>query len=140
MTENNLKSFRDIVLQESSAKMVYKGGCEAPLIDGMQTANCGAHFVIDGVTYEAMSKAYSGHPTNIISLYLRNADKKVEISVWLKEDDDYENAQFGLAYYPDYASNHSSKYTQKLNAKWSKYKDQLIAAHKAVFKGKWGEK
>ena len=133
MAENNLKSFRDIVLQESSAKMVYKGGCEAPLIDGMQCANCGAHFVIDGVTYEAMSKAYSSHPTNIISLYLRNVDKKVEISVWLKEDDDYENAQFGLAYYPDYASNHSSKYTQKINAKWSKYKDQLIAAHKAVF-------
>jgi len=140
MIENNLKSFGGIVLQESTLKMIYKGGCDAPKIDGMKCANCGAHFMVNGVTYEAMSKEYSSHPTNIVSLYLKNGDKKVEISVWLKEDDDYENAQFGLTYYPDFDSNQSSKYTQKLSTKWSKYKEQLIKAHKAIFDGKWGEK
>jgi hypothetical protein len=134
-----MKSFREIALTESKAVMLYKGGCDAPLIDGMQPANCGAQFMINNVVYEAMSSKYSSHPTNIVSLYLKNDFKKVEISIWLLEDDDYENAQFGIAYYPDFKSNHSSKYTQKLSAKWAKYKNQLIAAHKSIFNGNKGD-
>ncbi len=134
-----MKSFRDIV-SEGTAKMTYKGGCKAPAIGGMSTCNCGAHFVVNGITYEAMSEKFSSHPTNIISLYLDNDGRKVEISGWLKEDNDYENMQFGIAYYSDYSSIQSTKYTQKLSSKWAAYKNQIIEAHKAVFKGKFGKK
>jgi len=120
-------------------KQIWKGGSKAPLINGLSTANCGAQFINDEVIYEAMSKEYSSHPTNIISLYLPNENKKVEISIWLLKDNDYENAQFGIAYYPSYTSVHSSKYTQKISSKWEKYKSQLIETHKTFFNGKSGE-
>ena len=134
-----MKSYKEFI-NEAKVDKIWKGGCSGPFIEGMATANCGAQFVIKGSTYEVMGSKYSSHPTNIISLYLDNKGKKVEISGWLLEDDDYDNMSFGIAFYPDYSSTCSSRYTQKISSKWEGYLAQIKEAHEKLFKGKWGVK
>ena len=148
-----MKSFKEIAINESAPKMVWKGGCSAPKIElgnifnpkrpgGRKgsCANCGAHFEYKGFTFEAMSKEYSTHPTNIISLYIDNDDKKAEISGWLKEEDegDYSKMTFGIAHYSDHSAIQSSKYSNKIAKKWDPFVELVREAHKAIFNGAWG--
>jgi len=148
-----MKSFKEIAIEESAPKKVYKGGCKGPKIPlgnvynpkealggKGTTANCGAHFEYKGFTFEVMGKEYSSHPTNIISLYIANDGKKVEISGWLNEDDegDYSKMVFGIAHYSDFNAIQSSKRSNKLAGKWSPFKELVRDAHKAIFNGAWG--
>lgn len=149
-----MKSFKEIAIEESSPKKIWKGGCSGPkiVVKGFtpqsskvpantgQTANCGAIFEYKGNQFEAMSKEYSTHPTNIISLYVDNNLSKVEISGWLKEEDegDYSKMVFGVANYKTYGDNQSTRFTNKVAAKWKADCELVRAAHKAIFNGAWG--
>ncbi len=144
-----MKSFREVAIEESAPKKIWKGGCSGPKIAvkgpyadkrSGATANCGAHFEYKGNTFEAMSKEYSTHPTNIISLYVDNNLSKVEISGWLKEEDDgdYTKMIFGIANYKLYGDIQSSRRTNKIAAKYKADCELVRDAHKAIFNGSWG--
>lgn len=105
-------------------------------INGMTTANGGKYVTVNGKEFEVMSKSLSSHQDNIISLYIRNGAKKMELSGWLKEDNDYDNMSFGLAYYDSLSSLQSTKYTQKISSKYDDEKELVRNAHKEIFKGK----
>jgi len=146
-----MKSFRETVLEESSPKKIWKGGCTGPKIsvkgpyadkNSGQTVNCGAIFEYKGNQFEAMSKEFSTHPTNIISLYVDNNLSKVEISGWLKEEDegDYSKMVFSVANYKNYDDNQSTRRTNKVAAKYKADCELVREAHKAIFKGAWGSK
>jgi hypothetical protein len=145
-----MKSFKQIAIEESALKKIWKGGCNGPKIsvkgpytdkNSGQTANCGAIFEYKGNQFEAMSKEFSTHPTNIISLYIDNNNlAKVEISGWLNEEDegDYSKMVFGIANYKSYIDNRSSRYTNKVSAKYKADCELVRKAHEAIFHGNWG--
>ena len=148
-----MKSFKEIAIEESAPKKVWKGGCKGPKIvvkghnpigntpkNTGATANCGAHFEYKGNTFEVMSKEFSTHPTNIVSLYVDNNLSKVEISGWLKEEDegDYDKMVFGVANYKLYSDIQSSRFSNKVAAKWKADCELVRDAHKAIFNGVWG--
>jgi len=121
-------------------KKIFDGGYPAPLINGLQTCNCGAQFKDEKYTFEAMSSEFSIHPTNIISLYLATDNyKKVEISCWLTKNNDYDSVVYSIAYYSSYDSTHSHRYTQNISSKYEKYKEIVCAAHKKIFNGNKGK-
>lgn len=105
-------------------------------IGNLITVNAGKIVKNGNDEFEAMSKSHSGHGQNIISYYFKDGVKKLELSGWLIEEDNYETMVFGLAYYNDYKSLESYKYTQKIPGKYDKFKDLVREAHKTIFKGK----
>jgi len=120
-----MKTFKEYVIES-----INKDG-----IDGMATVNGGKYETIGGNTFEVMSKNNSNHAQNIVSLYIRNGAKKLELSGWLIEDDNYETMSFGLAYYDSLESLQSTKYTQKIVSKYDEQKELVRKAHKEIFKG-----
>jgi len=121
-------------------KKIYKGGYNAPSINGLKPVNCGAHFVgNNGYTYEVMSEEFSTHPTNIVSLYIKDKGRKIELSIWLKNPNDYDNAVFGVAFYKTFSDTMSYRFSNYIAKKYSKYKSYLIEAHKEIFNGEVGK-
>jgi len=119
--------------------IIYNGGYNAPLIQGMKAVNCGAHVVHNHLTYEAMSIEFSGHPTNIISMYIPiygENYEKVELSGWLKEENNYETMKFIINYYHQKLSSHRYRSKDKLANKWKIYCEQIKEVHKELFNGR----
>ncbi len=110
-------------------KVLFKGGYPAPLLNGLQTVNCGAHIEINNKKYEQMGNDISGHRSDIISKYIRTCTGKVEISIWKQDQSVY---SYGIAYYREAGDNQSFRYTQKIPKKYQEIKDELKEVYQSV--------
>ena len=115
---------------------IFNGGYPSPLLpNGLKCVNTGAHFKINGKYFEAMSSEYSSHPTNIVSLYIQEGSRKIELSCWITKENDYKSAKFCTMYYSEKNSTHKH-YSRNGLYKFETYKDILINAHSKIFNGK----
>ena len=151
-----MKSFKEMMLEnfesidESAPRMIWKGGCGGPRLavkgpyadmKSGEPVNCGAQFEYKGNTFEVMSKKYSSHLINIVSLYVDNNLSKVVISGWLNEEDagNYSKMSFSATSYKSYHAIDRPRTYSKFPNKWKAEAELVRDAHKAIFKGKWTE-
>lgn len=116
-----------------------KKASSTPLINGLSPVNCGVQFTDGKYTFEVMSKDFSNHSANIVSIYIKDGKRKVEISCWVKDFEDYKNVMFGVAHYNSFLESSSYSFTNEVSPRYKKYKEILIEAHREIFKGQVGK-
>ncbi|MCD6435296.1 MAG: hypothetical protein J7L15_02810 [Clostridiales bacterium] len=120
-------------------KILFKGGYPSPLLNGMQTVNCGMHIEINNKKYEVMGPTFkvqgaqsSSHVTDIISKYIQTDTGKVEISIWKQHQIGV--YLFGIAYYRSISDSQSFRYTQKIPKKYNHIKEELKKVYEEIFR------
>lgn len=109
------------------------------LSNGCATCNCGT---VKSIVYmqkfaevEVMGKGFSSHPDNIVSVYVLDGVKKIEISFSVQNG----RKNYGVTFYENAASTHSYRYNsygangKALPERYWNYAQFLEYAYRQVF-------